>query len=595
MVAYRKSLLVLLAFLFMASSVVAPATPTITYPVEGGTIFSNESLAFSVAATSFRPNVTCNLSVNGIYKETWQYNNLANESLAANETYPIGGDFSFPTDDGVNQTWNVTCGYEEAGVPGTHPTSSVVTAQTWGVVPPLNVTIALGSPADNTTLPGGLINFTADLTQTEGYNTSFSCVFYLNGSNAGVVTAYPNATVSAVANLTVFAGQYVEWEWDCDENTYYNTTIYSEIYHVNVSFPPPVLNAVTLGVSGDNQTFTLAANATSASLLTYIYTVFRDNVPLFNGTSASFVGGLNVTIFSFSQQGNGTYNATVVANGGSLNSTAMDSNGVVITLLPGDTTPPQISYGVLTLANGSQVLVGSAVDIHVIAVDAHLANVSVYLFDVANNSIFNATTTDPVLHVTPNISVAGVYHFYAIAYDNSSNSNQTAVWQFTAIRPPGETVGSVTMGTPLSVPLATGQVVVDDPLHIVNVEENGTLDVRVKYLDAAGDPQNATSAAADIAYANGTVVRQAVVQELALGVYGVQSDVSGLPKGDYNVTMHLDGNEYGGITARVTAFTPALGILYDKGEFSAGRAVVAGGAAAVSLFLVILGIGAVFP
>jgi hypothetical protein len=180
-----------------------------------------------------------------------------------------------------------------------------------------------------------------------------------------------------------------------------------------------------------------------------------------------------------------------------------------------------------------------------------------------------------------------------MAYDNLSNSNQTETRQFTAISTPGAIGPSFSeQPSPLVTP---GVCRIDVPLQVVNVEQNGTFTVQIMYLDAMGNPVNATSATAEITDANGTVVQQAEVQEFANGTYGVQSDVSGLSRGDYNMTIQLDGNDCSGITVRVTAYAPALGILYDDGQFSPGRAMVAGGVGIVSVFLLILSIGVLFP
>ena len=267
-----------------------------------------------------------------------------------------------------------------------------------------------------------------------------------------------------------------------------------------------------------------------------------------------------------------------------------------------DNSSPVVSYGALTLANNSIVTVGNTFDVEALASDDNFANLSIFVFDSGDHQIFSQTTNSTTLHVIPSVSLNDVYHFYAEAWDAYGHSSRTGTRQFVFDRGvEGEggssaVGGQVTLaGAQSAAPSSTGgRVIIDQTNKLVNLEDTPLLAFQFSYVDEQGNPITSSTPVAQLLDENMTVIRTAVIQPLANGLYQAQMDMSNVTKGEYAVKIQVDGNTFDGITAKVTAYPKVLGLVYDAGELNVGKVAVVVIMATFTFLLGMLAIGAIF-
>jgi surface protein len=267
-----------------------------------------------------------------------------------------------------------------------------------------------------------------------------------------------------------------------------------------------------------------------------------------------------------------------------------------------DHTAPSIQYLSLTELNDSYVDNRNYLQIQASASDPNLKNLTIYFFNSAGVLIKSNTTNATTLYMRVDVSLNDVYSFYAESYDNFGNRNSTEV-RFVTFDNGMEGVGlaSVTGGVvynPLSQTITApsgASIIIDDPYKIVNLEKSSELGFDFQYVDADKNPLSASTYSADIIDSNNTVIKTIIVTQLALaGSYHAEGNFSDMEKAEYKVRINMDGNNYDGVTAKVTAYPQILSLVFDNGDFNLGKTIAIGIFASFIFFLIILAVGQIF-
>lgn len=121
----------------------------------------------------------------------------------------------------------------------------------------------------------------------------------------------------------------------------------------------------------------------------------------------------------------------------------------------------------------------------------------------------------------------------------------------------------------------------------VNLNSNPMLAVEAKFTDEYGRVVSALKSTADIVTPDNNVVLTVNGIEESKGTYLFQKDLAGLAAGNYELQVHLDGNQ--GVEQLVLVRYPAgFGMLYENGVLQRGRVIVAFIVLGVVAFLAII-------
>jgi hypothetical protein len=100
------------------------------------------------------------------------------------------------------------------------------------------------------------------------------------------------------------------------------------------------------------------------------------------------------------------------------------------------------------------------------------------------------------------------------------------------------------------------------------------------------------SASAEVVSENGNVIKIIPLSaDNVTGLYHFNNDFTGVAEGEYKILLKMDALSFEGITAKVTAYPSALGLIYVDGDFSMARAIGLGIFASFVFFLFILFVG----
>lgn len=273
-----------------------------------------------------------------------------------------------------------------------------------------------------------LINFTATNISSGAPITSF-CINGV-GTNTTFNSCTTNGTVynnlSGTYNYTAFNATGFQNQTVLNYNFNTNKSIQFNLTPTNIA---PIINAVTMTVTSNNQTLIASANASDPNNnnVSYLWRLYRNNTFLTSGTSSTYTPNTLRNFANFSTGSmDGTYIVEVRANDGSLNSSPTNSSPVTVTF-PGvlNTAPTLVTVTLSKTAN-NQTLISSAN-----ATDAQNNSITYFWRLFRNNTLIqsgsNTGFTAGLLrnfHNFSTSSVDGTYIVEAMANDGFLNSSR---------------------------------------------------------------------------------------------------------------------------------------------------------------------------
>ena len=274
--------------------------------------------------------------------------------------------------------------------------------------------VAAGLPADGAAYNVTTVAF--NFSATDDRSATLNCSMYLDGALSSSNQSVDNNTLTGLVATGVSSGVH-SWQADCLDAAGNLAASAARSFSVATDAPVVALASPADGAYFQSQSATFSFTEADSVHATANCSLYLDGA--YNATNAT---ARNSTATSFTVNGiaeaDHTWQVQCMDAAGNLGSEAARAFFV-------DMTPPLVGFVSPSEAGGSYVNRTSLL-FNATASDAHLANLTIYLYGSQGAAVNSSTAGTGTLLADFSAGTAGRYYFNATAWDLAGNENSTA-------------------------------------------------------------------------------------------------------------------------------------------------------------------------